>query len=123
MLGMKSASPGSSFGDVRMRCGFGELGKALQIGLREVHEADGLIAGREIQRPDIKIRQLLGRKQGEAPMTDDDAGDVIGQIMMSSDARAIAEPECSLVAGDPRSPSRSGCETPAGKVSTVVEPT
>src|SRR6185312_12234593 len=71
----------------------GEFRVTLEIRIREVDQTDCLAGGREVERADIQIDELLGREQREPAMADYDARNVVGQIVMRSDARAIADPD------------------------------
>ena len=105
---MKIASPGAELGDLRVPQRCGELREFREIRLREIDQADRLACGREVERTDVKVLQLFGREQREAAAPRDDARDVIRQIVMGGDARAIAQPdaherlaipECEIVLG------------------------
>src|SRR5688572_32014615 len=95
-------------GDLRMLQRLGELREFAEIRPREIDQADRLACRREVEWTDVKVRQLFGREQREAATPRDDARDVIRQIVMSGDARAIAQPdaherlptaECEIVLG------------------------
>src|SRR5690606_3245297 len=71
----------------------GELREALEVRPGDVHEADRLPGGRSIQRADVEVADLLRRKQREAAGAGDDARDVVREIEVRRDPRAVAEPE------------------------------
>jgi hypothetical protein len=83
---------GPKLGDLHVTPRCHESREFLQVGLCEVHEADGLARRREIQRPDVEIVELVRRKQGEAPVPDGDASEVVGQIVVRGDPRSVADP-------------------------------
>ena len=98
----------AELGDLRVLQRFGELRESREIRLREIDQADRLAGRREVEWTDVEVLQLFGREQREAATPRDDAGDVVRQIVMGGDARAIAEPdaherlaiaECEIVLG------------------------
>src|SRR5687768_8950155 len=83
----------AELGDLRVRQRCRELREFCEIRLREIDQADRLACGREIEWTDVEVLQLFGREQREAAAPRNDACDVIRQIVMGGDARAIAQPD------------------------------
>jgi hypothetical protein len=84
---------GCELGDLRVLQRCGEVRKFREIRPREIDQADRLACRREVEWTDVKVLELFGRKQSEAPVPRNDARDVIRQIVMGGDARAIAQPD------------------------------
>src|SRR6185312_10344617 len=75
----------------RSRKRLAEQREALEIGLVEPHQAHRRTGGREVEGPDIEVRDLLRRKQREASPAGGDARDVVPFIQMSGRRDGIAE--------------------------------
>jgi hypothetical protein len=93
MLGMNSASPGSSLGHSARAPALRQSAGSVEIGLVEVDQADRLAGRREVQRADVQVRQLLGREQREAAPARRHAGEVVRRVVVGGDARAVADPD------------------------------
>ena len=105
----------AELGDLRVLQRFGELREFREIRPREIDQADRLAGRREVERTDVEVLQLFGRKQREAatprrrrtrccPADRDER-------RCACDCRA----RCSRAAGDRRVRDRSRRESPAGR--------
>ena len=63
-----------------------------EIRLLQGHHADGLTREREMNGSDIKIANLIGRKEGKASAATHNTGDIVRDIVVSRDSNRIADP-------------------------------
>jgi hypothetical protein len=66
---------------------------------------------------------LLRRKQSDAPSSGDHTGQVVRQILVRRDARAIADPDAGERFADAEREVVFGARNPGSQVSMVVEAT
>ncbi len=85
--------PGFEFAGARVFQRVRETRVGVEIGVVEIDEADRLPGRREIDRADVEVRELVGRKQREAAVAGADAGDVLGDVVVRGNARAVADPD------------------------------
>ena len=89
------------------------LGKRIKIRRVQRHQAHRRAGRREIERPDVEIRDLLGRKQREAPPTADHAADVVPLVEMRRRSNRVAEPDSRQNRGVERLSGHSPRKIPA----------
>ena len=80
-------------GGARRGQGLAKARKALEVRILERHHARRLAGHRMVERADIEVGDLVGREQGEAAAAGDDAGDIVRQVEMGADLRAVADPD------------------------------
>ena len=81
---------------LRMAQRLGETRKAGEVGIRELHQAHGGAGRREVERRNVEILDLVGRKQREAAAPGRYAGDVVGEVEVGIDLDRIADPDARL---------------------------
>ena len=72
---------------------FLESREALVIRFRKVDQADRLSGRCQVHRANVKVIDLLWRKQSEASAPGNDAGDVVGKVEMRRDPGLVSHPE------------------------------
>ena len=83
---------GLDLGGPRRRQRLAEAREALEIGGVQFDHARRLPRHGAVERPDIEIVDLIGRKQREAPLPRGHASDIVRDVEMGGDDRAIAQP-------------------------------
>src|SRR5260221_11443032 len=68
-----------------------KLRVAFEVRFSKRHQAHGRAGRREVERTDVKVRDLVRRKQGESSAPGDDAPDVVPLIDMGGRRDAVSE--------------------------------
>jgi len=84
---------GTHLGHVRRRQCLANLGVPCKVGIAQRHQAHRRAGGCEVQRTDIKVCYLLGRKQRETAAPRDHAADVVPFIDVGGSGDLIAQPD------------------------------
>jgi len=71
----------------------GEPRVFVEVGRGHVNHADRNARRGELQRPEIKIADLVGREHSESPPPGDDHRDILVGIVVGRDLRRIADPQ------------------------------
>ena len=64
-----------------------------RIGRAEIDHADRAPGRRIVDRTEVKIGELIGREQREAPVPDRAASQVVGKVVVRGDVGGIADPD------------------------------
>src|ERR1700730_10439586 len=83
---------GSEFGRHRHRQRISKPRKACEIGVTQRYQTHRRARGREVERSDIKVRNLVGWKKRESTAAADHAPNVVPLIEVSGRSDRIAEP-------------------------------
>ena len=78
---------------MRSRQSVAKPGIAREIGIAQRHQAHRRPGGREVERADVQIRDLLRRKQRETAAAGHHAADVVPLIDMRGSGDAVAQPD------------------------------
>ena len=70
-----------------------ETRKSLEVGILEINHADDLVGWRKVEWPGIQVRDLSGWKQDETAPARCTAGEIVRQVVMCSDPRAVTHPD------------------------------
>src|SRR5882724_4532828 len=84
---------GSEFGGDCRRQRLTKSRKALEVRLVQPHQTHRRAGRREVERSDVEVRDLLRRKQREAPATTYHAADVVPLIEVRGRGDRRAEPD------------------------------
>src|SRR5258708_11687067 len=80
-------------GTLRNRGCLGKSWKTHEVRIAHVYQADRLARRGQIERTDVQIFDLVGRKHGEAAPSAHHAGQVFGIVEMRRNARAVPNPD------------------------------
>src|SRR4051794_31151449 len=70
-----------------------EAWEPLEIGVRQLDHACRLASDRAVDRPWIKIADLIGREEREAAAAADYAGDIVRLVEVRCDDAGVADPD------------------------------